>query len=163
MKKLLLSILFIMVTLTGIYFLTNNGVQSSNPTPVLDEQVIEKYLSEEMMNPNSGGKIFVAYEILATDKNEGEIYLWALIEEYYKKGEFIGQGSGMSVPVVLTLSENDDSMEIKSHSLPSDGSFYEKSIKEMFPKKIHQKIFGYPSNHIGELIEEMDNKVKDYY
>jgi hypothetical protein len=156
-----------MIILTGMYFLTTAGdstTSENNAISVIDEQVVEKYLSEEVMNSNFGGEIFVAYEILETDKNEGEIYLWALIQEYYEEGEALETGSGMSVPIVLSVSvHNNDSLEISSHSLPRDGSYYSEDIKEMFPKKIQNKILGYSSNHIGDLIEEMENKVKENY
>lgn len=90
--------------------------------------------------------------------------MWALVEEYYKKGESIDIGSGMSVPVVLSVSvHNDDSMEIITHSIPSDGSYYLNDIKEMFPKKIQKKILGFSSYQIGELMKKMENKVEEYY
>lgn len=163
----MLGILIGMIILTGMYFLTNIG-SSNDSITAIDEQAIEKYLSEEMMNPNYGGEIFATYEILETDKNEdkneGEIYLWALIEEYYKKGESIEMGSGMSVPVVLSVRlQHDDTLEIISHSLPADGSYYLEDIKEMFPKKIQKKILDYSSNHITGLMEKMENKVEEYY
>ncbi len=156
-----------MIILTGMYFLTTTVdtiPSENNAISVIDEQVVEKYLSEEVMNTNFGGEIFVSYEILETDKNEGEIYLWALIQEYYEKGGALEEGSGMSVPIVLSVNvHNNDSLEILSHSLPRDGSYHSEDIKEMFPKKIQNKILEYSSNHIGDLIEEMENKVKDNY
>ncbi|WNF38379.1 hypothetical protein RJD24_08145 [Bacillaceae bacterium IKA-2] len=166
MKKLLLGILFIMIILIGMYFLTTTGdskISENNAISVIEEQVVENYLTEEVMNSNFGGEIFVAYEILETNKNKGEIYLWALIEKYYKKGKNTEMGSGMSVPIVLSVSEHNDSLEILSHSLPRDGSYYSEDIKELFPKKIQDKILGYSSNHIGDLIEELENKVKENY
>ncbi|WP_026675295.1 hypothetical protein [Alkalihalobacterium bogoriense] len=166
MKKLLLGILSIMIILTGMYFFSTAGDSATfenKSIPEINEQIVEKYLSEEVMNPNFGGEIFVAYEILESDKNKGEIYLWALIEEYYKKDEDIETGSGMSVPIVLSVrGHNNDSLEILSHSIPREGS-YPEDIKEMFPKKIQNKILNYSSNHIGDLIEEIENRVKENY
>lgn len=167
MKIFLLGILSIVIILTGMYFLTttgNSGTLENNAIPEINEQVVEKYLSEEVMNANFGGEIFVAYEILGSDKNEGKIYLWALIEEYYKSGENIEKGSGMSVPIVLNVTGyNNNSLEILSHFIPRDGSYNSEDIKEMFPKKIQDKIFGYESTNIGELIKEIEYKVSESY
>lgn len=44
-----------------------------------------------------------------------------------------------------------------------DGSYYIEDIKEIFPNHIQDKILGYSSAHIDELIKEIEQKAKDYY
>ncbi|XIG82095.1 hypothetical protein C1N77_09740 [Geobacillus thermoleovorans] len=36
-------------------------------------------------------------------------------------------------------------------------------VKELFPTNIQDKILNYPSNYISQLIEEVENKVKEKY
>ncbi|ADU29121.1 hypothetical protein [Evansella cellulosilytica] len=128
-----------------------------------DAKVIEKYLTEEIMTPNFGGAVFAEYEILETENDVEEIYLWALIQEYYQKGEVIEEGSGMSVPIVLSVRKESQSTKIVSHSLPRDGSYFTDDIKEMFPRHIQNKIFEYGSEHISKLIKDLEEKVKESY
>ena len=104
--------------------------------------------------------MFTTYEILGTDLNAAEVYLWALIEEYYQEGGNLEQGTGMSVPMVLHAEKNTQSFKILKHTLPGDGSNYIDDIKTMFPSKLHNKIVDYDVNHISKLIEEMEDQVQ---
>lgn len=126
-----------------------------------DRMEIERYISQEVMDPNFGGEVFNAYEILATNGEKGEIYLWALIEEYYKEGAEVEQGSGMSVPMVLKVDRSEGAFKVISHTLPRDGSFYADDIKEMFPYFAEIKALDYPSIHIKKLIEEVETEVAE--
>ncbi|RSD22545.1 hypothetical protein [Mesobacillus subterraneus] len=126
-----------------------------------DGHEIERYIRQEVMSPNFGGEVFSAHEILATSKDKGEIYLWALIEEYYKDGAAVEQGSGMSVPMVLKVDQSGDSLKVVSHTLPRDGSLYADDIKDMFPYFAGQKALDYPSNHIKKLIKEIEAEVAE--
>ncbi|WP_128738871.1 MULTISPECIES: hypothetical protein [Geobacillus] len=135
-----------------------NSTTNSKTTEIIslseiEEKVIEKYLLEEVMDSNYCGEIFAAYEILGTDEIVSEVYLWALIQEYYNKGEVIEKGSGMSDPIVLHVEKNKGSLKVLGHTLLRDGSYYLKDIKELFPTNIQDKILNYPSNYISQLIE----------
>ncbi|WP_143424865.1 MULTISPECIES: hypothetical protein [Geobacillus] len=90
---------------------------------------------------------------MGTDEIVSEVYLWALIQEYYNKGEVIEKGSGMSDPIVLHVEKNKGSLKVLGHTLLRDGSYYLKDIKELFPTNIQDKILNYPSNYISQLIE----------
>jgi hypothetical protein len=121
-----------------------------------DKQEIEKYIRQEVMSPNFGGEVFSAYEILGSDENKGELYLWALIQEYYKKGTEIEQGTGMSVPMVLKIDQSKDSFKVLSHTLPRDGSLYAEDIKNLFPYFAGRKAINHPDKVISKLIEEAE-------
>ena len=115
-----------------------------------------------VMKPNFNGIVFCAFEILETDASAGEIYLWALMEEYYHEGSYVQLGSGMSVPIVLKVSSSSEkqSFEIKGHYIPGDGSNYADDVRQLFPRNVHSKIFEYSSKHISKLIDEVETKVK---
>ncbi|WP_096153847.1 MULTISPECIES: hypothetical protein [Bacillus] len=121
---------------------------------------IEKYLNEMVMNPNFDGIVFCAFEILESDASAGEIYLWALMEEYYHEGSLVQLGSGMSVPIVLKVSTEQQSFKIQEHYIPGDGSYYADDVRRLFPRNVHTKIFEYSSKHISKLIDEVETKVK---
>ncbi|MED4015118.1 hypothetical protein [Sutcliffiella cohnii] len=126
------------------------------------EGTIEKYLKQEVLKPNFGGDIFTAYEMLASNEKLGEIYVWALISEYYIEDKVIESGTSMSVPLVLHVNDSERGLEILSYTMPGDGYYYEKDIKKQFPKRIHSKIFNYSSVHINKLIKEIEEKVENW-
>lgn len=121
-----------------------------------DKREIDKYIRQEVMSPNFGGEVFSAYEILDSDRKKGELYIWALIQEYYKEGTGIEQGTGMSVPMVLKIERTGDSLTVLSHTLPRDGSFYAEDIKDMFPYFAGRKAIDHPDKVVSELIEEAE-------
>jgi len=135
---------------------TTNHVSFSDK----DTQVIEEYLNREVMEPSFGGEVFSAYEILGTDDNAEKIYIWALILEYYKTDTALEVGTGMSLPMVLHVEQTEDSLQISSHTMPRDGSYYQEDVETLFPNNIQSKIFDYPSKHIDKLSDELDNKVE---
>lgn len=123
------------------------------------QQEIEKYIREEVMSPNFRGEIFSAHEILGSNEKKGELYIWALIEEYYKEDSKIEQGTGMSVPMVLKVDQTEDSLQVISHSIPRDGSYYANDIKDMFPYFAEIKALDYPSIYVDKLIKKIEAEV----
>ncbi|MBB6452642.1 hypothetical protein HNQ94_001088 [Salirhabdus euzebyi] len=128
-----------------------------------DRHIMETYLTNDVMKPNFGGNVYSAYEILDSNKEKGEVYLWALIEEYYVEGEKVDLGSGMSVPMVLHVKIDQGTLQILDHTLPQDGSYYTEDVKKLFPKNTHNKIFNYSIKHITKLSENIQNKVMADY
>jgi hypothetical protein len=124
-----------------------------------NHQEIEKYIREEVMSPNFGGEIFSAHEILGSNEKKGELYIWALIEEYYKEDSKIEQGTGMSVPMVLKIDQTEDSLQVISHTLPRDGSDYANDLKDMFPYFAEIKALDYPSIYVDKLIKKIEAEV----
>jgi hypothetical protein len=153
MRHVIFHVTFVVLLLAGCSL--NSTVTEE------DGQEIERYVRQEVMSPNFDGKIFSAHEILVTNEEKGEIYLWALIEEYYKEGTEVEQGSGMSVPMVLKVDHSGDSLKVISHTLPRDGSYYADDVKDMFPYFAELKALDYPSIHIKKLIKEVETEVAE--
>ena len=76
-----------------------------------DQNIIETYLAEEIIKPAYGGKIFSAHRVLLSDRQEGKIYLWAFIQEYYREIGELQKGTGVSVPVVLNVAEENNTLK----------------------------------------------------
>ncbi len=137
----------------------NLSVRNSFSLSNGDQQVINLYLSEEVMDPNFGGEVFSVYDVLKSDRKTGEIYIWALIEEYYETDAGLEPGTGMSVPMVLHIKQNEDAFGIRDHTLPRDGSYYPEDIKTLFPRSVQSKILNYPLRYMEGLTEEMEMKI----
>ncbi|WP_079504431.1 hypothetical protein [Mesobacillus jeotgali] len=147
--------------LCGMLLILLAGCTQSGSIPVTaeDQQEIEKYIRQEVMSANFGGEIFSAYEILGSDHEKSELYIWALIEEYYREGTNIEQGTGMSVPMVLKVDQTESPLKVLSHTEPRDGSFYAADIKDMFPYYAEKKALNYPTSHVDKLVKEIEAEV----
>lgn len=128
-----------------------------------DKKAIENYLNKELSKPSFGGKNFSAFEVLGKDKVSGDIYIWAIIQEYYKENNNIEQGTGILVPLVLEVTQKEGSLKIINHKYPRDGSYYVDDIKNIFPISISYKVLNYPQNHTDKLINEIENKLKNNF
>lgn len=123
-----------------------------------DNKTIELYINENLIKPNSGGKILSAHEVLGSDKEAGEIYVWTIVQEFINKGDGFEKTSGLSQPLVLKVEETDGSLKIFNHKAPRDGNDYPNDIKNLFPKEVRNKIANFNNQ---KLIEELDDKYLD--
>jgi hypothetical protein len=111
---------------------------SKATAPAVSSDIIEKYLDEKAMTPAYGGKVFSAHKIFKTAGDH--IYIWAYLQEYYKKDGQTIEGSGWSVPMVLNTSTLAGVTSIISHEVPGDGEQYNSDIQKLFPQDIRQQI-----------------------
>jgi hypothetical protein len=104
---------------------------------------IRQYLESHLESPNTGGKMFCAYELYGSEmkKNSKHLFLWAVCAEYYVKDGVLRYGAAVSVPVVLIAEQTTGGEVIKAHKKPVDGEGYGASIREIFPQKYHVTIF----------------------
>lgn len=148
MKKLIpisLLLLFIslLVSCKSINTNENNNIEITEKT----EKIIEEYLDNNTDDIDLGKnsqKCYTAFEILGTSDNK--IYLWL-----QKEGI-----SAISLPVVLTVKNNDDELIITSHDFPGDGASYSKYIKKLFPNDI----FPEPEEH-NAMVERLNKIIQD--
>lgn len=130
------------------------------PLSEVDKTVIENYIRDEYRTGGSVGNTFVMIDILGSDKSREEVYIWALIEEYSFNETGANLDSGASLPFVLEVDTEDDVVEITKSRIPGDGSIFTENVRELFPKGLHSKILDYSSEHIDDLIAEMEEKVE---
>ncbi len=109
---------------------SNSGRVSSSP-------VIKDYLNRKVASKGFGGSAYCAYEILDAEKlgDSEKLYLWAVCQEYYRKGQKLEAGTGSSFPITLTIRKENDNAEVLSHQKPGDGSHYRPDLEAMFSKK----------------------------
>jgi hypothetical protein len=62
-------------------------------------------------------------------------YVWVYCEEYYKEGQSIKMGSGVSMPIKVLMELQNGKLGVQGHEAPEDGGGYAASIKAMFPDK----------------------------
>ena len=85
---------------------------------------------------------------------ETDVYIWALIEDYYVQDGKLIQSSGSSMPYKFIIKNN----EIVSYKVPEDGDRYAESLKKIFPNDIRLKL----ANSLVDN-DKIDKQVKEYY
>lgn len=152
---------FFTITLVSVSYYTATGESliSMSQSVSVDHNEMERYLTTEVMEPNFGGDVRTTYKILDTNTTKHEVYVWALIQEYVQEGDHFEQGTGMSVPLVLYIDNEDKTFTIKGHRLPRDGSYYPTDLRTMFPVHVQLAISPHPDGVVTKLHKQMEEKL----
>ena len=156
MKTKIISLAVVLMAIVLLAAVASCSSRNSAPVPQKEQDAIQKYLDTKVMEPAFGGKIFSAYKVFKKENNK--IYIWAYLQEYYKKDGKTEPGSGWSVPLVLNVEENESGLKVISHLAPGDGELYAADIKKLFPKEIQQQIFDFTGT---EEMRELENTSKE--
>lgn len=146
--------LMVLVLFFSFVFVSCN--QKTSTPSKKEYEAIEKYLDNNVMETSYNGKIFSSHLIFM--KQSDKIYLWAYMQEYYKREGKTHLGSGWSVPLILNIENSAKGIIIIGHKAPCDGELYSKEIKELFPEKIQQQIFEFPGTQEMKKLEEISRK-----
>lgn len=102
------------------------------------------------------GHIILGYD--DSNKNETKIYTLTTMSKYgFANGNFV-EVSGSAFPAVITLF-SDNHVEIEK---PLDGSDNTKSIKKMFPKEYHDRVFKYGDTERDNLKQQREKYASEY-
>jgi hypothetical protein len=103
------------------------------------------------------GNVYCAYDVLKrTEPKPDSLYLLVLCQEYYEKLKTKYPGTGITVPLSLSLKWNGEGFEITGHKIPKMGANYEASLKSIFPADLAQNI---NSDKYSENIKALQQKV----
>ena len=141
--------------------INNNVAKSETSKPLTPEQAVIKAL-DTTANHYLYGECFGEGHIILGTENIGDttkIYALTMVGHYgFINNNFeTVSGSGI-IPAVITLKGNDE-VEI---TYPKDGSYYTKSIEEMFPKEYVNRIFKESDNDRKTLEEQERAYAKAY-
>jgi len=167
MKNKIVLFLILLLILTGI-FIYKNRIQNITNTPnqeslASEDTVIEDYLNSNILKPEFGGKVFCVFKKYGSEEKDYQAfyYLWVYCEEYYKKGDDVLMGSGVSVPVKLNALKKENEIIIENFTQPIDGEGYSESIKNMFPEKYANKAID--GLNINKFLESPKEKALSFY
>jgi hypothetical protein len=153
MKNLNRNLSVSLVVISMLIFLGACSKDSSQTISNEDNLVIQTYLDQKVLTPIFSGKVFSAHTVLGTDS--GKIYVWALLQEYYKKDNAIERGTGWSVPLVLTVEKGSNGTVIVKHQYPGDGAKSAEDVKLLFPKDLQKEIFNFPATQQSRDLENL--------
>jgi len=171
MKKTITAALVLLLVIVGGMILALSMPQGSDnpsedpgsekdkqsPWHKVRVQVID-YLEKNALDTNFGGQVFADYYEFG--REDGELFLWAYVVEYYQKNGQLQMGSGRSGPMVLTFSDNGS---IKGHWQPRDGENYARDIKKRFPEQYQNEVLEFQTRHrdtLQDLKESTRNRAE---
>ena len=163
MKKAILGIIILTIVIGGyfIYHINNYNTKSliqNNDVYAQRDVAIQNYLLSQKdfaWETKAKSSHLCLFEYLESHNSPFPISLWVYCIEYIKNDGEIQKLSGISSPVLL-----DHHGEFK-HTIPRDGSFYGKDIKEMFSKEAQENIFN--RSVADELIKKSDKILKNEF
>jgi len=126
--------------------------QKTAPIGTTDRDFIETYLDTKVMEPSYGGRIFSSYKVFLEEGDK--IYVWAFMQEKYKKDGSMLPGSGWSVPLVLNIGNVSGNKTVISHTAPRDGELFSKDIETLFPEKIRNEVLNFTGSEEMQKLEE---------
>jgi hypothetical protein len=145
-----------------LFILSMSCSNSKKDLSQKDDGVVQKYLDEKVMQPSFGGKVFSAFNVLK--RESGKLYIWAYMQEYYKKENKIELGTGWSVPMEIDIEETTWGISIKDHFTPGDGEIYSKDILVHFPDDIQKQIFDFSGTpELQKLENACKQRAREYY
>lgn len=176
MKTFLAILCFCAILLiTGCSTIETNRLVITNAREVPEnkitheiEEVISQYIVEEVAYvgySRLNGKVFEAYEIFGSEiKNDSlYIYMWVFYSEYYVASNRLKLSYGASLPMALALKNDEEGKPyVVEHKFPIDGEGYPDSIREIFPRKYHDRIF-FRQLNISDLREIVQKKASTYF
>lgn len=167
---ILVIVLFILGTIGGIVVVLNNNLREIEVKgkeelyDKVEEYLISKeephfFLEDKNSKPNYNISDFQVFTDIARlgikEKNdETYVYIWALVESYYAQDGRLISNSGYSIPFKFIIKDN----EIIDYKMPGNGSEYSKSLKDIFPVDIRNRL----SNDLVDG-NKIDNQVKEHY
>ena len=128
----------------------------------IDYLVNEKTAKEnyEVLNRILGKdyKVFTDYEGFGIQEkgNYTYVYMWILEESYYVSDQKLYSMSGSSMAYKFKFTTH--SSEVVGYEVPKDGDLYTKSIKEMFPKEIVDKVLTFNMSN-----DKITKEIHSYY
>jgi hypothetical protein len=164
----LVVIIFVGVTIWLIY--QNIFLENKPQINLTKDQTtkIENYISsqKDICDASNGGNLFTTIKVLGVNNISGtvlNVYVWGATQEYYLDNQNMQEGSGSSLPVLITADTENGKFEITGHKIPRDGNLYTKDIKSLFPLNVQKQIFNLNNETIKSLSQQNKLKAKDFY
>ncbi|WP_052360616.1 hypothetical protein [Oceanobacillus manasiensis] len=131
-------------------------------TEKMDEVISDYIIQKHASSYYDTEKQFEVHKVYGTDETDSviSVYMWSYYGGFNKSTGTESQ-AGHSLPAVIRLNKKEENYSIIDYSEPQDGSLYQSSLKEMFPKK-YLKLAQQDSGKIEDLQKEMDIKVKEW-
>jgi len=103
---------------------------------------MEEYLAGQLVEPHFGGQIFCSVEVFGFEAKQdaGFAFVWAYCMEYTVDEGKLSRGSGISAPVMVFMTSDNDSYLPTEYEMPRIGSYYGDDINDIFPPDVVEQM-----------------------
>lgn len=145
LKNIILGIIVIIIAVIVTFVLRLYFFSFDKKLTKDQKEIIEKYISSENNSYLEENMTFMSTHYFGDRYNNDklEVYLWVIFSEYDTSDSKFELYRESSTPYVIRVNTKDDAFEIIEYEIPKDGSYYSKSIKEMFPLTIRKQVLNF--------------------
>ncbi len=126
------------------------------------EKAIKNYLIEEdeKNKHHENEKSFVAMKTYLIEDKENKVYIyaWILQEKYYNENNEIIEDSGSSIPHKFEIAKENGDFVVTDYEIPRDGEYYERDMKNIFPKSVRDDM---DKSQIDGTIEKLEIEIQE--
>lgn len=154
---IIIIILLVVVAIATIMDNKENWITNNDKLYAKAIEYIKKERKENgYNNEEQDYQVFTDYKGFGIEEKDNKkyAYMWILEESYYVKNGKLRSSEGSSMPYKFTF-ENDDVID---YEIPKDGTYYESSIRDMFPNSIENKVLMYNMDD-----SKLKTQVKEHY
>ena len=162
----MLSLLVIMIL--SCFGCSNSKATQGNKATFSEEDEMNKTISDYIVNNNADkflktDKQFEAHKIYGIEKKDEviNVYMYSLFEGFSIIDESLKSMSGSSCPVLIKLEKKNNKYTVVEYKLPTDGEYYAKSIRKMFPSEYAEQALR-DTSHSLKLDEQINTKAKEW-
>ncbi|MEL7657269.1 MAG: transcriptional regulator [Bacillota bacterium] len=153
------------MALSGVLLTISQSSKPQPQNPTIIEEAVSKAIKDQSKNYGAGEVSTEGHIILDTEEKDRKIIVYT-IGSYgafgFENGIFTKVSGSGAIPTVMTFSKNENGEYVlQDYKEPMDGSYYTKSIKEMFPKRLWYKVYSV-SKKYSELVKQQENQVVEY-
>lgn len=150
MKKIFLVFFIIIIIVVGAIIWNHND----------NKEKYEVIINDYMVDLASKQKDTTCfYGVKYFGKNYEHVYAWVAEQCYYESENKIVKDSGSSMAYRFYQEEG----VIKSFENPKEGEEYQKSMEELFPVIVRNKMSKYSSNDVQKVFDELDVKAQKHF
>jgi len=116
---------------------------SQTSLPVDEEQVVQRFMESDptfiqsaLAGSGSGGRTYCALTIVGKSPDRKSLYVYFTCEQFVGSGGQLQLSAATSAPALFHIAGTNSHVTVLSWRLPSEGSQYAPSIREMFPGNV---------------------------
>jgi hypothetical protein len=127
-------------------------------------QPIKDYLQQKVASKGFNGKVYCEYDVLDAEltKVDRQLYLWVVCQEYYRQDQKLTAGTGSSLPIAVTIRQENDMVDVISYRKPRDGSYYTVDLPVMFSKQALAIVNNEKIEKKNQRVLRMQNRIKQF-
>ncbi len=150
----------LLVILVIVAVVINYNIKSNKEAEEYYKVIGEKIIEEENRNDLKEFKTFYTLDKYGIRKEENKVYLYAyvIVENYYINDDGkVTSDSGYAIPHRFEFENG----EYVGATIPKDGTYYESSLKEMYPLTVRMKMDFFKNDE--KLNNNIKQQVEEFY